>query len=90
MNGLNETQSAPAKASARPPVKRDTSRSCRERASEDLTKSKAMATANERLVLERSAANWNQRADLLDRVEKTARERGADAEGGTEEAAPAD
>jgi hypothetical protein len=49
-----------------------------------------MATANERLVLERSAANWNARADLLDRVEKTARERGADAEGGTEEAAPAD
>ena len=78
MNGLNETYPAETRASAKIPIKRDTSQSCRERASADLAKSGAEMTANERLILQRSAANWNARADLLDRVEKTARERGAD------------
>lgn len=85
MNGLNETFPVETRASAKLAAKRDTSQSCRERASADLSKSATMSTANERLILERSAANWNQRADLLDRVEKTARERGTDAQ----DAAPA-
>ena len=80
MNGLNERFPAEDETSARLPVKRDTSESCRERASDDLVKSGAEMTVNERLILERSAANWNARANLLDRVEKTARERGSDAE----------
>ena len=53
--------------------KRDTSEACRERASADLLKSVTMLTANQRLVLERSASSWTERADLLDRVEATAR-----------------
>jgi hypothetical protein len=53
--------------------KRDTSEACRARASADLLKSVTMLTANERLVLERSASSWIVRADLLDRVEATAR-----------------
>ena len=35
-----------------------------------------MITANERLTLERSAANWELRAQLLDRVEEADRARG--------------
>jgi len=93
MNGLNDTNPVEtkdsAKIGAKLAAKRDTSQSCRERASADLTASATMMTANERLILERSAANWNQRADLLDRVEKTARERG-DAETDAEDGASAD
>jgi hypothetical protein len=90
MNGLNENYPAETKASAKQPIKRDTSESCRERASDDLDKAGADMTVNERLILERSAANWNARANLLDRVEKTARERGADAQGDGEDEDPAD
>lgn len=75
MSGLNNGVPVETSASAKLAVKRDTSESCRERASADLLKAVAMTTANERLILERSAANWNQRADLLDRVERAARER---------------
>jgi hypothetical protein len=75
MNGLNGGFPVETKASAKQAIKRETSELCRERASADLLKSVAMMTANERLILERSAANWNQRADLLDRLEKTARVR---------------
>lgn len=78
MNGFNDGGPVETKASAKLAVKRDTSESCRQRASEDLLKSAATMTANERLILERSAANWKQRADLLDRVEKTARDRASD------------
>lgn len=88
MNGLNENFAAETKGSAKLPIKRDTSESCRERASDDLDKAAADMTVNERLILERSAANWKARADLLDRVEKTARERGAAT--GSEEQAPAE
>jgi hypothetical protein len=65
-----------SRAPARAAKHRDTSGTCRERASADLLKSVAMITANERLALERSAANWELRAQLLDRVEETARARG--------------
>src|SRR5947199_9499826 len=60
---------------ARP--RRDTSEACRERAAEDLLKSVAMLTANERLILERSAASWGVRAQLLEGVEQSAAERRA-------------
>lgn len=58
-----------ARALAKAPKHRGTSGTCRERASADLLKSVAMITANERLTLERSAASWELRAQLLDRVE---------------------
>ena len=64
-----------ARASARAPKHKDTAGTCRERATADLLKSVAMITANERLILERSAASWELRAQLLDRVEQTDRER---------------
>jgi hypothetical protein len=82
MNGQNDISAqdqaqdqAEARDSSKLAVKRDTSISCRERASDDLVKAGAEMTVNERLILERSAANWNARANLLDQVEKTARER---------------
>ncbi|MEA3058455.1 MAG: hypothetical protein QOF34_1270 [Sphingomonadales bacterium] len=55
--------------------RKDTSGACRERASADLLKSVTMFTANERRVLERSAANWNLRADMLEGLERTAADR---------------
>jgi hypothetical protein len=62
---------AEVKASAKIRAKRDTAENCRERASMDLLKSVTMMTANERMILERSAANWTERALLLDRVDAT-------------------
>ncbi len=90
MNGLNENYPVETKGSAKQPIKRDTSESCRERASDDLDKAGADMTVNERLILERSAANWNARANLLDRVEKTARERGAEIDSDSGDQDPAD
>lgn len=66
---------AETRASPKAAAKKDTSQMCRERASADLLKSVAMLTANERLILERSAASWSLRAGLLERLERTARER---------------
>ncbi len=63
---------AEVRASAKIRAKRDTAITCRERASMDLLKSVSMMTANERMILERSAANWTQRALLLDRVDEVA------------------
>lgn len=63
---------APAKA----PKHKDTPETCRERATADLLKSVAMITANERLTLERSAASWDLRAKLLDRVQQAEHTRG--------------
>lgn len=84
MNGQNDISPEDPAVEPKDPsklaVKRDTSLSCRERASDDLLKSGAEMTVNERLILERSAANWNARANLLDQVEKTARERGTDSD----------
>ena len=76
MSGLIHPLPFEAKASAKAPKHRDTSGTCRERAAGDLLKSVAMITANERLTLERSAARWELRAQLLDRVEETERARG--------------
>jgi len=75
MSGLHPIPLEP-KASARAPKHKDTSATCRERATADLLKSVVMITANERLILERSAAHWELRAQLLDRVEETERSRG--------------
>ena len=75
MSGLTHSLPFEARASVRTPKHRDTSTTCRERATADLLKSVVMITANERLTLERSAASWQVRAALLDRVEDSARAR---------------
>jgi hypothetical protein len=75
MSGLIPSLPFEPSASARAPKHRDTSRTCRDRATADLLKSIVTTTANERLTLERSAANWELRAQLLDRVEETERAR---------------
>jgi hypothetical protein len=76
MSGLTHSLPFETRASTRAPKHRDTSTTCRDRAAEDLLKSAAMITANERLTLERSAASWELRAQLLLRVEETERARG--------------
>jgi hypothetical protein len=76
MSGLIHSLPFETRASTRAPKRRDTSGTCRERATADLLKSVAMITPNERLALERSAATWQLRAQLLDRVEETERARG--------------
>ncbi len=48
---------------------RDTATGCRDRATADLVQALAASTANGRRVLETSAASWNQRAELLQRIE---------------------
>ena len=75
MNGLTHPILFEARAPAKSRKNKDTSGTCRERASADLLKSVAMITANERQILERSAASWELRAQLLDRVEETERGR---------------
>jgi hypothetical protein len=70
MSGLIHPLPFEAKASAKAPKHKETSGTCRERATADLLKSVAMITANERLTLQRSAASWELRAQLLDRVER--------------------
>lgn len=45
--------------------RRDTAEGCRERASADLLEAVTMATAHGRQILEKSAASWNARAELL-------------------------
>lgn len=76
MSGLVHPLTFEARASARAPKRKDTSATCRERATADLLKSVAVITANERRSLERSAASWGSRARLLDRLEETERARG--------------
>jgi hypothetical protein len=71
MSGLIHPLPFEARAAAKVPKHRETSGTCRDRATADLLKSVAMITANERLILERSAASWELRAQLLDRVEET-------------------
>ena len=75
MSGLIQTLPFEPSASGRAPKHRDTSRTCRDRATADLLKSIVMMTGNERLTLERSAANWELRAQFLDRVEESERAR---------------
>ncbi|MEO6359518.1 MAG: hypothetical protein ABIO43_02955 [Sphingomicrobium sp.] len=48
---------------------RDTAAGCRDRASKDLIEAITMNTANGRQVLEKSAASWTKRAELLQRIE---------------------
>ena len=77
MSGMIQSLAIPVTASRKIPMKRDSSEACRERASADLLKSVTMLTANERLVLERSAASWNVRADMLERLQHSAAQRHA-------------
>jgi hypothetical protein len=73
MNGSLGSFAAEVASPRKLPSKRDTASACRERASADLLRSLSMLTANERMILERSAASWTERAQLLDRVEGNAR-----------------
>jgi hypothetical protein len=68
----------------------DTVGGCRDRADADLLASVAMATANERRRLETSAASWNARADMLQRLDDTHQARKAKLArgGGGEDEAP--
>jgi hypothetical protein len=47
----------------------DTIAGCRSRAEADLLASVVVSTANERIRLETSAASWNARADMLQRLD---------------------
>jgi hypothetical protein len=49
--------------------RRDTAEGCRDRATADLLQAVSMATAHGRQMLERSAASWSARAELLLRIE---------------------
>jgi hypothetical protein len=49
--------------------RRDTADGCRDRATADLLEAVTMATAHGRQMLEKSAASWNARAELLQRME---------------------
>jgi hypothetical protein len=75
MSGLNRSLDSSITASAKTRGRKDTSETCRERGAADLLKSVTMFTANERLILERSAASWNSRARLLEGLEQTAAEK---------------
>jgi hypothetical protein len=75
MSGSLHSFPAEVRASPKTRAKRETANNCRERATADLLRSVTMLTANERMILERSAASWTERALLLDRVEGTARHR---------------
>jgi hypothetical protein len=62
----------PITASRKVRATRDTFQACRDRASADLLKSVTMLTANERVTLERSAASWSLRADMLEDLARRA------------------
>ena len=47
--------------------RRDTAEGCRDRATADLLEAVTTATTHSRRMLERSAASWNKRAELLQR-----------------------
>jgi hypothetical protein len=49
--------------------RRDTAEGCRDRATADLFEAATMATTHSRRMLERSAASWNARAELLQCIE---------------------
>jgi len=53
----------------------DTAEGCRDRATADLLEAVSMATAHRRQILERSAASWNERARLLQRMEASSEHR---------------
>lgn len=58
-------------------VHQDTGAACRLRASSDLLKSAAALTANQQLLLQRSAESWTLRAAMLERMEKSFEKRRA-------------
>jgi hypothetical protein len=59
----------PPASDARTKDSRDTAEGCRDRASADLAQAGTMNTVNGRQVLEKSAASWTTRAELLERIE---------------------
>jgi hypothetical protein len=77
---LPEPRAAPAVASIRGRTRKlpqDTVQGCHDRAAADLQQSVAVITANQRLRLEKSAASWTSRANLLDRLQKRFEQRRA-------------
>jgi hypothetical protein len=72
MSGLIHSFANPITASRKTRAARDTFEACRERATADLLKSVTVQTANERLILERSAASWSLRADMLEGLARSA------------------
>jgi len=64
---MNAVPPRPQARSAKQP--QDTIAGCRSRAEADLLASVVMSTANERIRLETSAASWNARADMLQRLD---------------------
>lgn len=77
MSGLIHSLPFETTRSVKAPNKKDTPSTCRDRAAADLLRSVALITANERSILERSAASWELRAQLLDRAEETEQARAA-------------
>jgi len=72
MSRLIHPFASPITASRKTRASRDTAEACRDGASADLLKSVTMLTANERRILERSAASWSSRADMLEGLARTA------------------
>jgi hypothetical protein len=54
--------------------RRDTAEGCHDRAAADLLEAATMTTAQGRQMLEKSAASWNARAELLQRMEESGRD----------------
>lgn len=54
---------------------KDTGAACRVRASADLLKSSVAITANQQILLQRSAESWTMRAAMLERMEKSVEKR---------------
>jgi hypothetical protein len=74
MTGLIHSFANPITASGKTRRTTDTIETCRDRAAADLLKSVTMLTANERLILERSATSWSLRADMLEGLTRSAPE----------------
>jgi hypothetical protein len=51
--------------------RRDTAAGCRDRATADLLEAVTMATPHSRRMLERSAASWTARAEMLQRIDES-------------------
>jgi len=66
---LDSPAAASLRSTRKGPGKRETSESCRQRAEADLLASAAMANANQRLRMQKSAQSWAWRAEMLQRVE---------------------
>lgn len=62
----------PITASRKTRATKNSFQACRDKGSADLLNSVAMLAANERLTLERSAATWSVRAEVLDGLARSA------------------